>query len=295
MRNSFSLGDFCFTVVQVEQTIFPVAHAQLVHIRELTQAMARFDSFDKVVVVAELRFGHGVYQIDAGGVDGADVGRCQNSHIRCDDWHGIRAFAVTGNRHIAHNVDVHDVISKEVDGRLGGFGHAFHQLLFGDRPQVVRTRYGVDFAFSNAAIGAANAQVFVRSTEAAHGVALEVGECEHGVIVKHVSAHMHFVKPFAAGDGQGGNAFLVHNVYGAERPAVVSDGLAMPFGGVAVAFVVGVGFHDGGIGQVFGDKILHPAERDDVGAVFFASVQLDGNLATKPRSYFGNRAAQAFR
>lgn len=71
VRNGFSLGDFCFTVVQVEQTIFPVAHAQLVHIRELTQAMARFDSFDKVVVVAELRFGHGVYQIDAGGVDGA--------------------------------------------------------------------------------------------------------------------------------------------------------------------------------------------------------------------------------
>ena len=32
VRNSFSLGDFCFAVVQVEQTIFPVAHAQLVHI-----------------------------------------------------------------------------------------------------------------------------------------------------------------------------------------------------------------------------------------------------------------------
>lgn len=27
VRNGFSLGDFCFTVVQVEQTIFPVAHA----------------------------------------------------------------------------------------------------------------------------------------------------------------------------------------------------------------------------------------------------------------------------
>lgn len=163
---------------------------------------------------------------------GADVGRCQNSHIRCDNWHGIRAFAVAGNRHIAHNVDVHDVVPKEVDGRLGGFGHAFHQLFFGDRPQVVGTRYSVDFAFSNAAIGAANAQVFVRSAEAAHGVALEVGECEHGVVVKHVSAHMHFVKPFAAGDGQGGNAFLVHNVYRVERPAVVGDGLAMLFAGL---------------------------------------------------------------
>ena len=106
---------------------------------------------------------------------------------------------------------------------------------------------------------------------------------------------MHFVKPFAAGNGQSGNAFLVHNVYRAERPAVVGNGLAMLFGGVAVAFVVGVGFHDGGIGQVFGDEILHPAERNDVGAVFFASVQLDGNLATKPRSDFGNRTAQAFR
>ena len=77
---------------------------------------------------------------------------------------------------------------------------------------------------------------------------LEVGEREHRIVVQHMGAHVHFAKPLAAGNGQGGNAFLVHDVYGAECPAVVGDGFAMLFGGVAVAFVVGVGFHDGGIG-----------------------------------------------
>ena len=149
---------------------------------------------------------------------------------------------------LRHNIDVHNVAPEEVDGCLGRFGYALHQLFFGDGPQIVRARHGVDFSFADAAVGAANAQVLIRSAEAAHGVALEVGKREHRVVVQHMGAHVHFIKPLAAGNGQGSNTFFVHDVYRAERPAVVGDGFAMLFGGVAVAFVIGVGFDDGGIG-----------------------------------------------
>ena len=79
-------------------------------------------------------------------------------------------------------------------------------------------------------------------------MALEVGKREHRVVVQHMGAHVHFIEPLAAGNGQGSNTFFVHDVYRTERPAVVGDGFAMLFGGVAVAFVIGVGFDDGGIG-----------------------------------------------
>ena len=49
-------------------------------------------------------------------------------------------------------------------------------------------------------------------------------------------------------------------------------------GGVAVALVIGIGFHNGAVGDLF-HQALDPGTRDDVGAVLLAGVQLNSHLA----------------
>ena len=128
-------------------------------------------------------------------------------------------------------------------------------------------------------VGAANADVLVRAAEAALAVALEVGEHEQGIVGEQMLAHVHLRKPLAAVYRQGHSAILVHDVHGRERPAVVQNGFAVLFGGIAVAGVIGVGFDDDRAGQVALQKRLHPRPGDDVGAVFFAGVQFHAHIA----------------
>ena len=48
----------------------------------------------------------------------------------------------------------------------------------------------------------------------------EVGKYHKGVLVGRMAAHGHFFEPFATVNGQCQSIFLVHNIYGAECPAV---------------------------------------------------------------------------
>ena len=137
----------------------------------------------------------------------------------------------------------------------------------------------MDPLLADAGVGAADADVLVGAAESAHRMALEVGERDHGVVGEHVVAHAHVLEPFAAGHGQKSRALLVHDVDGAEIPAVDGDGLAVLLGGVAVALVVGVGLDDAGLGEVLLEQLAHPRARDDVGAVGLAGVELDAGLA----------------
>ena len=59
---------------------------------------------------------------------------------------------------------------------LGGLGHVFHQKFFG-RPLIPRGVHvfdGMDLHFSDAAVGAADGDIFHGAAETAHGVALKV-------------------------------------------------------------------------------------------------------------------------
>ena len=169
------------------------------------------------------------------------------------------------------------------DRSLGGFGDPLHEFLLGDVPHVVGTRGRVDPGFADAAVGAADADVLVGTAETALGVALEVGEGDHGIIVEQVVAHGHGLEPLATLHGDRHHALFVHDVDGAEGPAVDFQGLTVLLGRVAVALVVGVGLDDVGIGEVLLHQGFDPFARNDVGAVLFTGVELDahaaGNLA----------------
>ena len=131
----------------------------------------------------------------------------------------------------------------------------------------------------DATVGAADAYVLVAAAESSHGVALEVSEGYHGIVVQQVLADGHLLEPLAALHGKQRGAVLVHDVDGAEGPAVHLERLSVRFGGVAVTFVVGVGFDDVRAFQVFLHQGFHPFAGDDVGAVLLAGVKFHAHAA----------------
>ncbi len=141
--------------------------------------------------------------------------------------------------------------------------------------------------------GAADADVLVGAAEAAHGVALKVGQGQKRVVVGQVAAHGHLIKPLAPPDGEHGGALLVQNVHGAEGPAVDLKGLAVLLGGVAVPVVIGVGLYDGAAGQLLLHQGLHPGAGDDVGAVLLAGVDLHGHVSGENAAHPAENVDQA--
>jgi hypothetical protein len=110
-------------------------------------------------------------------------------------------------------------------------------------------------------------------------MALEVGQGQEGIIAQDVGALGHFGEPLAALDGEHDGTLLVHDVHGAEGPAVDPEGLAVLFGGIAVALVEGVGLYDRGLRGAGGKEVLDPGGGDDIGAVLLAGVELDSQLS----------------
>lgn len=127
--------------------------------------------------------------------------------------------------------------------------------------------------------GAADGQLLQGAAEAAHGVALEVGQDQHGIIVCHVLAHIVLVNFMTFGNVQ-------HHVWalGVQQvnvkmlaPAVLFEGSQVLLGGVPGAFVGGVAFyHRAGNGFDHGLPEVRPQE---ILVAFLAGVQLHGNLA----------------
>ena len=68
----------------------------------------------------------------------------------------------------------------------------------------------------------------------------------------------------------------------------------MRFGGVAVAFVVGVSLDDIAVRDIVFDEGLYPRTRNDVRAVLFAGVQLDGYFSGQVAAYFLEYVMQSF-
>ena len=64
-------GDAASAVVKVDEDVAVVAHAKLLHVRQLAQAVARLYALNDVVV---LGFGHGVDEVYARLVEREDVG-----------------------------------------------------------------------------------------------------------------------------------------------------------------------------------------------------------------------------
>ena len=174
------------------------------------------------------------------------------------------------------------MLAKEIDGGFRGFCHIFHQHFFG-RPSVPVFRQIIDgdavhLTLADAAVSAADGEILHGAAEAAHGVAFEMSEYHHGVIIHDVAAHGDFLEVLAAANGKVYRAFFVHDVYGAEGPAIHFQCFLVTFGGEAVAFIERIGFYDIAVRHL-GLEGFHHVPWENVWPVLLAGVQLDGGLA----------------
>ena len=126
--------------------------------------------------------------------------------------------------------------------------------------------------------GDADGHVLQRAAQAPHGVALEVGEHEDGVVVVDVGAYKVFLELLAAGDGDGDVAVLVHDVAGGDvHKAVLLHGLPVGGGGVAAALIGGVALHDGALQLL--DKRPNKGGLEEVVSAGLAGGDLDGHFS----------------
>ena len=145
---------------------------------------AGFDALDQCMAIGRL---HGIDHVHAGLIDCQDVCRGADAHIGCNDRFGIDALAVAGDGHVAQDVDVDDLFTEVICHGFGGFRHALHEFLFGDAPDIL-TGDGMNGALAAIGICAANADVLIGATEAAVGVAFEVGQHQHGIVILQIFA-----------------------------------------------------------------------------------------------------------
>ena len=108
-------GDAPASVVQVDDDIAVIAHAELLHVGKLPQAVTGLDALHQGMV---LLLGHGVDHVHAGLVDGQDVGRGKDAHIGSNHRFGGHALAVAGDGHVAHHIDIRYVLAEIVRYRL---------------------------------------------------------------------------------------------------------------------------------------------------------------------------------
>ena len=135
----------------------------------------------------------------------------------------------------------------------------------------------MDHLLADAAVRAADADVLVGATEAAHRMPLEVREHEQRVVIQEMRANGHLREPLAALDGQHGCAGLIHDVDGREVPAVDGQGLPVLLRRVAVALIVSIRLDDLRLRQILRDELLDPRPRNDIRPVRLARVQLDAD------------------
>ena len=93
-----------------------------------------------------------------------------------------------------------------------------------------------------------------------------------------MAAHGHLLKVEAVAHGQVHVAFLVHDVNGAEVPAVDLQGFAVACRGIPVTLVECVGLHNSAVGNLGLESPDH-VPGQNVGSVLFTGVQLYADFA----------------
>ena len=112
---------------------------------------------------------------------------------------------------------------------------------------------------------------------------LKMGQYQERIVVEHVFADMHLIKPFAALYWKRGNSVFISNVYRAKIPAVDCQCLAVLFGGVTASFIVGIGLNDRCFRKAAFNQVFNPGSRNDVGTFRFTGMKLDRNFIRQDR------------
>ena len=107
---------------------------------------------------------------------------------------------------------------------------------------------------------------------------LEMGKHDHGIVIDQMAAHGHFREVQAAAHRERHIAFLIHDIHGAEIPAVDPERFTMRLRCVAIPPVQRIGFHDAAFRHP-GLEGFHHVAGQDVRSVSFSGMQLDGCFA----------------
>ena len=159
-------------MIQIDEVILAVAHTEFLHVRQLAQAMTRFNPFYQIMVIL---FFHSIDQIDTGLVNGQDIKGCSDAYVRRHNRLGSYTFAVTGNGHVAHDIDISNVAGKAINRCFTRFSHPFHKFFLGNIPLVGLARCRMNHGFTNTAVGTADTDIFIGTTETTLCMALKVG------------------------------------------------------------------------------------------------------------------------
>ena len=164
-----------------------------------------------------------------------------------------------------------------IDDAFCRVGHAFKKAVVIGVPEVLHLPDAVDI-FLAVARSKADGYILERTAEAAHRMALEVRQDEHGIVLRQSLADVVYVKMLSAGNGDGHLALGVHDIdVGDLDPAVQLHGLFVALGRIAAAVIGGVALHYGSADMLYGG--LHEVRAQEVLVSRLAAVQLHGNVA----------------
>ena len=127
----------------------------------------------------------------------------------------------------------------------------------------------------------ADRNILQRTAEAAHGMAFEMGQHDHRIIVHDMPAHRHFREMPALAHRQRNIPFLIHDIYRTEIPTIDCECLAMLRCRIAAARIQGIRLNDRALRHMCLES-LHHIPRQDIRAMRLARMQLNRDLAINP-------------
>ena len=126
--------------------------------------------------------------------------------------------------------------------------------------------------------GHTDGHVFQRAAEARHGVALKMGQHQHGVVIFQVLAYKVLLDALAAGDRQGHLPMLIHQVTGSNGcKAMFLHRFPVGGAGVAASLIGGVALHNGPLQLL--NQGRNQGGLEEVVAAGLAGGNLDRHLA----------------
>ena len=137
----------------------------------------------------------------------------------------------------------------------------------------------MNHGLADTSVGAADADILIGTAKAPHHMAFEMGKHKHGIVLGLMATYGHFRKPFASLHRKHGGAFFVHNIHRCKGPAVHFQRFPMLFRSIAVSVIIGIGFHNGGIGDFLLHQFLHPGTGNDIGAMLLSRMKLHRHFA----------------
>ena len=221
----------------------------------------------------------GVNQIQTGLINGHRIQGYQNADISNGRIlrHGA---AVAVHAHVLHDVDVHSIALEEIHHGRCRVCHGAKEAVVIRSPDLLHITGAVDIGL---AVGGCHTdgKLLQRAAETAHGMALEMGQHQHAVVIGQVLANVILLNHLAVGNLQHQiRACCVQQVNCVKiAPAVLLKSSNMPLGGVPLAFVGSVAFNYGAAHMR--NYVLPEFRPEEILVARLAGVNLNRHIAGK--------------